>query len=231
MGLDLVELGLAIEDEFGVSVFAGGVFPETVGDLHSAIRHAVNRNILVSQHHCPAIPAFLSVRDALNGVLNAPERIRPSTSLSCLLPKKRRRQLWDQLESQLSVRLPPLHIDPRFTGPITLAWLAMCLLILLFGALTAESVGVLLAALVAVPLISLTLLMIFPSIRTVVPIQCSTVGQLVRRIAPTEKSISSGTRTDEYNWNRLLQIISDELDVPIDEIRAESHFVRDLKCG
>ena len=41
MGLDSVELVMAVEDEFGVTFFAAGEFPQTVGEMHAAICEAL----------------------------------------------------------------------------------------------------------------------------------------------------------------------------------------------
>ena len=231
MGLDMVELEMAIEDEFGVSAFSGGGFPETVGEMHEVIREALNRNMLINRHSCPSIPAYFSLRDMLQKLLNSDQQIRPSTSLSDLLSQKCRRKIWDQLQSEFLVKLPPLRTDPRYSSPIVLTWIGVCAFILVYGTIMAETSGLLFAAFVAIPIVSLGLLMLLSSLPTVMPAQCSTVGDVVRRIVPSNRSIQAGSRTDKHNWDRLLEIISDQLDVPRAEIYSHSHFVRDLKCG
>lgn len=72
--------------------------------------------------------------------------------------------------------------------------------------------------------------MLLKPLPTVMPERCGTVGDLVRRIVPSNRSILAGSRTDKQDWDRLLEIISDQLDVPLAEIYLHSHFVKDLKC-
>ena len=230
MGLDVVELVMAIEDEFGIEFRAVGVFPHTVGELHELIRDRLNQSISLKQRPCPTIPVFFTVRDCLGRVLNQSLRIRPSSQMEILLPQRHRRRLWDAVQQELSVRLPPLKTPSEFEGPIFLAWLASVLLILLFGWFSAEEAGLFLALVTGIPAISILTWIILRSMPAMIPVQCATVGHLVQRIMPSDQLLLAGSRTDEYNWKRLLEIISDQLDVPLAEIHADSHFTRDLKC-
>ncbi len=230
MGLEHVEIGLRIEKEFGVCVFSEPRFPETVGALHRVIRKALNQKLSIATCECPCIPAFFKVRDTLLAIHGSHERIRPSTPLNDLLPQRRRRKNWNAMARQLASDLPQLRIDPRFEGPIILGWLGACLFSLLAGHLAAGSAGLLLSTIVVLPSITMLAYFFLRKSPALVPAECSTVEHLVRRILPTPQAINAGTRTDDYNWRLLVQIVSDELDVPLDEIRDESHFVRDLKC-
>ena len=230
MGLDSVELVMAVEDEFGVTFFAAGEFPQTVGEMHAAIREALREKLQLSSGACPSIAAFFLVRDALQRVSISLARIRPTTELDSLLPRRRRRSMWTQLEQELSVRLPPLRSHPRFSGPIILVGLGVCLFMLLFGLLTAATAGFIAAAVLGLPIVVAMTCIILRFGQTAIPEHCSTAGHLVHRILPSQLATTAGSRADEYNWNRLRQIVSDTLDVPLADIRPESHFVRDLKC-
>lgn len=230
MGLELVEISLSVEEEFGVTLTGFSRFPETVGELHAAIRTELQQKSQIAANWCPSIAAFFLVRDALQQTWSLSQRLRPTTRIEALLPHKQRRHAWEKLGVQLAATLPPLRTDPRFEGPIVLAWLVACVFTLLSGILLADTEGFVIAALTGVPLVSFLVYFILRKMPAIVPADCSTVGDLVCRILPSHQAVTAGSRTDEYNWHRLLNIISDQLDVPLNEIRPESHFVRDLKC-
>lgn len=80
-------------------------------------------------------------------------------------------------------------------------------------------------------MVTIASLMLHQRCCVLLPANCTTVRDLVYHSLPKGTADEIGRWNDQYSWNRLLQIISDRLDVPLKEIRAESHFVKDLRCG
>lgn len=230
MGLDNVELVLALEDHFGIRLPDDRLYPETVGGLFDAVRTQWHRSDeRAKAGHCRCIPVFFEVRDALLAVNPNASRIRPSTRLDELLPARRLRRLWNELNPYLYHRLPLLP-SPREGGAVMLAWLGVMLIAILLGGLAFGEGGVILVAVLFTPIATLLATAVYNRLRRDLPLGMSTVRDLVHAVMPPKRR-ESGPATDEHLWQRYVSIVSDQLDVPIEEIRRESHFVRDLKCG
>ena len=230
MGLDLVELHLAIEDHFGIRLPDDRLFPETVGGLFDLVRTQWHRSDeRAKAGHCRCIPVFFEVRDALCALNPSAERIRPSTRLDELLPARRLRRLWSELNPYLYYRLPLLP-RPRERDAVMLAWLGVMLIAILLGGLAFGQGGVILVAALFTPIATLLAIAVDNQLRRDFPPGMTTVRDVILVVMPPG-SRESGPATDEHLWQRYVSIVSDQLDVPIEEIRRESHFVRDLKCG
>lgn len=229
MGLDLVELHLAIEDEFGVTLPAGS-FPPTVGELHALILQVIQRHADWSKDAYACIPAFFVVRDSLKKVISSNPGIRPSTSMESLLPRSGRLKLWEQLEAELRCQLPTLKSPTGIGGAVFLGWLGACSIGLTLSFLMADSLGLLLGTLVGVPLVTMLAMHLERRLRFRLPDGFETVSGLVRHLLPANKATILKPRSSDQVWVRLRDIVSDQLDVPLELVRTESRFVRDLKC-
>ncbi len=230
MGLDLVELVMALEDQFGVRIPDGRLFPENVGGLFDVVRQQWYRlDERAKAGHCRCIPVYFEVRDALLVVNPNAQRIRPSTRLDELLPARHLNRLWGMLDATFCARLPRLP-SPRERGAVMLAWLGVMLFAILLGGLAFGEAGVILAVVLFTPIATLIAIAVDNRLRRDFPPGMSTVRDLVYVVMPPERR-EYGPATDEQLWQRYVSIVSDQLDIPIEEIRRESHFVRDLKCG
>lgn len=230
MGLDLFELHLALEDHFGIRLPNDRWFPETVGGLFDVVRTQWHRSDeRAKAGHCRCIPIFFEVRDALLAVNPIAPRIRPSTRLDELLPARRLRRLWNELNPYLYHRLPLLP-SPREGGTVILAWFGAILIGVMIATLVLDGPELFLFVLLYASLPTLLATSVYNRLRRDFPPGMSTVRDLVYVVMPPERR-ESGPATDEHLWQRYVSIVSDQLDVPIEEIRRESHFVRDLKCG
>ena len=229
MGLDLVELHLAIEDEFGVTLPAGS-FPPTVGELHAMILQVIQRHGDWSGDPYACIPAFFVVRDGLTKVIGTNPGIRPSTAMDSILTRYGRLRLWEQLETELRCQLPTLKSPTGVGEAVFLGWLGICSIGLTLSFLMADGPGLLLGMLVGVPLVTMLAIDFERRLRFRLPDGFETVSGLVRQLLPTNKAAALKTNTPDQVWVRLRNIVSDQLDVPLELVRAESHFVRDLKC-
>lgn len=234
MGLDIVELVMAVEEEFQVDVDECFGDLRTVGDFHQflceSLLSAEQQN---RESSCPSFPAFFATRDALLGLTEAEVRdIRPSATLGNLILPQQRRQIWDQLEQDTGIRLPALHLSEGMllnvlcTAGIALVGTASFFMTRLGG----EAMPSIVVSSLLIPMFAF-----FASRPWAValPESCHTVGDIVRRARPPRypSQRPEWIGDSEEIWLKLVAIVSDQLDVPIQDISRDSKFVEDLKCG
>ena len=101
MGLDGVELLMAVEEEFQIAISDSEASEcTTVGKLvelvHSRLRHT-------TKDPCPSQHSFYLARQKLITLLHIPRSvIKPDTKLEEIVPKKNRKKLWKELIHALS---------------------------------------------------------------------------------------------------------------------------------
>jgi len=228
MGLDMVEIQMAIEDQFGIRLPANGIFPQTVGDVFKAIKLQLERAATRSNTGaCVCIPIFFQVRDSLSLFKTNTARIRPSTELDQVLPRRKAAVAWDNLETVLLTRLPPL-LPPKESGAVLFGWLGIVVLAELLCFL-AFDVAALFFSLLLFPLVTWCAIWVHRQLPRPLPPGIRTVRDLVYAATPAAAS-GPGVPSEDHLWDRLVAIVSDQLDVPRELIRPESHFVRDLRC-
>jgi hypothetical protein len=112
MGLDGVELILAVEDAFQITITdeeAGTIV--TVGDLHDLVMAKLHSQ---DCGRCLTSAAFYRTRQGIAESLGIARRdIRPSTSLDAILPRSGRRQSWRRIQEVANLNLPALQ-HPRW---------------------------------------------------------------------------------------------------------------------
>lgn len=226
MGLELVELVLAVEEEFDVRI--PGPVPETVGEFFDSIRTAIQRDQRILAACCPCIAVFFEVRDAVQIAWAASGRIAPSTFLHEVVPAGRLAVAWRRLESQLNVRLPKLSA-PREQGAVALAFIGFVALMEAFAWISADLPGLLLATVIGIPVLFVMFVTMVNRLPQRLPNEISTVGDLVRNLLAVRGV--SDAQSETLLWARFVKLVSDQLDVPENEIDRASHFVRDLRCG
>lgn len=249
MGLDVVELVMEIEDEFGIQI-TNEDFPKaaTVGDLRDlvAVKLSVKEGWEPPKQSsfCPSAALFLWLRKGLRTALDRPDlRLRPSERLDGYLPSMSRRKDWSRWQTACELYLPALQHRPWLEAlPLTGTLLA--LLSSLIGGVVLSLTGQADAAftlMVFTPLNSLVVGMILLVLREALPRRhlppgLATFAELVRTIGPldwqqwqTLKQIGPAERREEI-WRRVQKIVSKQLNIPIPEIQPESRFVEDLGC-
>ena len=225
MGLELVELVLAVEEEFDVRLRCP--VPETVGEFFDSIRTAIQRDQRILAACCPSIPVFFEVRDAVQDAWAASSRIAPSTFLIEVLPPGRLAVAWQRLESQLNVRLPKLTA-PREQGAVALAFIGFVALMECLACVSADLPGLLFATVIGISVLFFMFVAIVNRLPHSLPNEISTVGDLVRNLLPVRGV--SDAQSESLHWARFVTLVSDQLDVPQNSIDRASHFVRDLRC-
>jgi hypothetical protein len=149
--------------------------------------------------------------------------------LELLLPSRDRRAHWQELGRALDARLPELKL-PRKTR---LASDGIVLLLVLTSLASFFTQPVLLAVLYS----ACSAFLVWATGRltapfaTHVPAECATAGDSVKVALRQRVGGEAGsTRTwDEQEvWETLRRVISEQLDVPLDEVTPDADLVRDL---
>lgn len=234
MGMDMVELIMAAEDEFQVELLdADFSTVNTAGDLHRQILVLLDMSQPAEDGACPCIAPFLDVRRVLMETVGAVRSaVRPSTALNDLLPVASRRNHWETLREHLHIPLPPLQ------QPANLPRIIVGLSVLLAVASAWISFPTWDGwILVAQMLCSLILLRCFFAwitrpLAVCFPARCQTVGDVVQLARPPRyralRPHTTPVPSAEEVWERLVRIISDVLCVPSEEIHPHSRIVEDL---
>lgn len=111
MGLDSVELVMAVEEKFGITISDEEACSiSTVGDLHRCVVGKLNTS---DKSSCLSQRAFhLLRRHALSQFGIARRAFRPDTELDTIIPKARRREQWLLLKLNVgAVRWPGLALS------------------------------------------------------------------------------------------------------------------------
>ena len=234
MGLDTVELVLAVEDSFGISITdADAEQIRTVGQFHACILRKLNC-LTEPPARCLTAMAFYRLRAAIVELTGARrEDVRPSTPLDAVVPLWGRQRVWDRMACRMRL-VPPALRRPSWLTDM-LVYIGAAALVAPFVVLPLFGGGALLelwAATAAV--ISLTVLFTTPIQSYVEGRRGVSVGDVSRlvlqRNVRTLADRAGGLREREI-WQALVGIVSDELGVQADEVGPDSRFVEDLNCG
>ncbi|MCL2523814.1 MAG: phosphopantetheine-binding protein [Betaproteobacteria bacterium] len=219
MGLDSIELVLAFEDEFGISIddadAAELVTPRAVAD------YVIGRlgNVSGARGHCLSQAGFYRIRSALVRQFGALRKdVRPDTPIRNFLGRNIRRQ-WLELGKAIDAsQLPSLECRKSIAYPLLIGIPVSGLtLAVLAGAsrwwLVSAIILFFLAALIAIEKLS-----------DLIPKNLTTIASLV----PYTRVKNPEEWTRDYVLQKVIQITSMQLGVPIEKIQPDSHFVDDL---
>src|SRR5947207_2505256 len=114
MGLDIVEIIMEVEDTFEICIpNEDWAQIPTVGSLHEYIlqQRCEQRRRFAANPTCPSLSAFIATRKAIVSVTGVERQsVRPTTNLSLLLPRRRRRSQWRKIAEAAHIRLPRLEL-------------------------------------------------------------------------------------------------------------------------
>lgn len=233
MGLDLVELVLAVEEAFGVELSSEWGNMRTVGDLHIAVCSRLQSQRGTASHDCPSLPTFFVARNAIQTLTKAGRSsIRPSTELQSLFKLEDRRNVWQVFQEMMGFRLPRL-IRPQTTLALFTFGGVAPLLLAFFGFLIIYGADFIPIAFIAGLCIVPMLHILTRQFAVGFPKECQTVSDVVRQVhrpRTFDRELLKGN-LDPAVWRRLSTIVSDQLDIPIESITRDSRFIEDLKCG
>jgi acyl carrier protein len=216
MGLDSVELVLAVEEEFGITISdAEASRCRTPGDLIAIV---TDRMLPAGRPTCRSQAAFHRLRRSLGSVLGVPRNaVKLDAPIDRWLPAHARRQTWDRLRKEIGSRRWPELERP--------AWLQATLWSLALAAggtgLTWQGpiTGLGLAAVAGIVATRLT-----RPWADHLPAGHETVRSLVSYIPSPPNS--NWTRADVAS--RIREIVIEQLSLNPTDYREDADFIRDL---
>ncbi len=232
MGLEAVDIVMELEDEFGVKLpDAECSRVRTVADLAALVlAHCSDRS-----HPCPTSKRFYALRRAHRVHSQAgPRTFRPCAMLADVFPKgPGRMRAWSALRDT-DPYIPALR--PSDPADAALLLLTVFALVGAFAScmLTASSVGWVAASALGVFWL-ITFAALAPTIQHACsrefPQGCTTVADLIRSSMPPEIPTEQGKRLafEQGILERTRVILSEQLSLPLDRVRAESRLVEDLE--
>jgi acyl carrier protein len=224
MGLELVELILTVEENYGLSIPDTDIASiDTAGKLYDYI---LAHRFAGAEDGCLTSVAFYRLRRAMMSVLGVSRKdVQTAANLTAMIPA-RRRQVWRELQTALALRLPPLRRPAWVTAVATLAVLA--------AAIAAGVQRNLFVALVVACAVGYVLRRVTEPLAVEPGPEFATVGQLVKEIvAMNFAALSDQCRRSSAVelWESLRNLIADELGVQRSDVTKESHFVKDFGAG
>ena len=222
MGLDGVELLIAVEERFGVTISDDEAESTlTVGDLITIV---AARRAAVRPGQCLFLEPFCRARRFVREFVGNPAlRLRPSTSIASVIPLQRRREFWMSLRSLIGYP-PPLE---RSTIVKSGLW---AFGVIAFGSMVAFSwqdrsyqIMALLGAMGA----TIASVLATERLCVVPPKGLATLGDLTRRLAGLSFAMNPAPEVAEI-LPILKEIISEQLGVSPDEVVPSASFVNDL---
>ena len=227
MGLDLVELVMEVEDEFGIQIpDEAASKTQTVGDLYRLVLELTGQAWMPPSHNkveCESRHLFYQLRQGIMSALGPSKKdIKPSTSLAAIFPVWTRQPRWARVAHAAKLSLPNLR-RPFGAAMIVLFTSTMILwqfyrrdmfgllpfVLMVAGIGTACSMGV--------------------ALWWELPLGCRRVGDLVR-ILETGK-VGNGAGRQHETWVKLRRIICEQLDISPDRVSEHARFIEDLGAG
>jgi hypothetical protein len=206
MGLDIVELFLAVEEGFQIHIEdeeAGRA--STVGDLHELVCSKLRGG---ASNRCFTSAAFYRTRRGIVELLSISRReIRPSTDLGALFHEDSRRITWGRMQEVMGLKMPPLGYSSS-----TVTTFAVGGLILGIG--TGACIHARVAELALAAFIGLIVggaaLRLLPGFAVAFPNREETVGDLARDVLALNQAqfaTEFGGWNDREIWETLCRII------------------------
>lgn len=220
MGLDTVELLLAIEEEFTISIPDEDA-EKLVTPGHVAT-YVMTRVRTSPDEACPSLIGFYRVRSVLVRSFDIPRNeVKPKALLEPFLQGNIREQ-WGKLERALGAQnFPALERTMPFLVTAVFVFPALIAIGLLGGVLPWTWV------LVAYVCLTLAADRITAQMGSVIPASYQTVGSLI----PLVGCASAALWSYDSALARIIEITSEQLGIPIEGIQADSRFVQDLGAG
>ncbi len=219
MGLDGVELVMAIEEGFGVTIADAEaeacVTPAAVIDLVFGKLRASDERVCVSQR------AFYLLRKGLTRTLRVSRwKVELNSDMRSFTTGRSERDVWDDLKTAVQARTWPALARPAWlvASLWILSLVTFCALIALFHWAVATACTLVLAF-VAVRLTR--------PFRSCIPARCSRLRELVP-FAVTSDAIAW---TRDQVGSLVRKLVIEQLGLREGKYREDAHFVKDLGMG
>lgn len=219
MGLDSVELLIAFEDEFGISIddadAARLTTPQEAADYVAYRLGAANGR----PKRCLSQTGFHRLRAILVRQFGAKRGdVRPDSRIKDFLTGNTRTQ-WGELKAALdATQLPGLTCGQPMLGLLSAGIPLLCCAFVLW-------IGGSFWSLIPVAMVSWVATMVVAhKLGTEVPAAVATIGALV----PYVGHIQHEQWTCDEILQRVIQTTSNQVGIPVDRIKPDHHFVKDL---
>lgn len=222
MGLDGVELLLATEEEFQIAISdEEAVKCETPGMLADLVYSKLRKS---RDDTCPSMHGFYVVRKKMMDYFSLPkEKIRPDSKLDELISRKNRINTWKEFLLTLSngkTMYAPLS-KPKWVKALIVVSTVSVFVIAYYNTdngLLSFVVSIIVAAIIQAATNSL---------KAEFPNNFSLVKDLTRIVSTLDATVWD--KEDVYN--RVKQIVVEQLGVKESDVRPNSHFIDDLGMG
>lgn len=227
MGLDYVELILAVEDSFQIHIADEEANTlSTVGDLHKLVVAKLRGQ---DTKRCLTSAAFYRTRRGIVETLAIDRRkIKPSTPLEAILPPSSRRKAWQDIQAATKLKLPDLEHSTSTTMTLLTIGIAAAIAPGLYarigfvGLVVLFFIGLVLGAL---------LMKCSPSLAVEFPNNDATVGDLARDVLAVNHARlveEVGGWNNKDVWDSLCRVIVIETSVAPEQITPEARILSDL---
>lgn len=224
MGLDTVEMIIAVEDRFGVAIAdVDAERTTTVGQLHDLLLRLLAG---AATGRCKSQHVFYRLRR----VLPVEQRriIRPDSPITSIFSAKVKRSRYERLAEDMNLKLPHLVTSPLLSVLCGFPFLLTYVGLVTWGYGYQDSVVVaILSALSVVPLYTLHT-KFYEVLCNVVPAE--TIRDFIQKIVAINFStIQPGQYSEREAWSTLQQVIVEAVGVSHEEITPTTRFVEDLR--
>jgi len=217
MGLDTVELLMAIEDEFGIHIDDDDAVNLTTPE--EAANYVYARVRKSEEDPCLSQKGFYKLRKVITETFNVKRnKIKPDTELKELLGDNIKRN-WKLLKNSIGVKDFP-HLkrsNALFYSAVLIAPLITVIPLLLNSA-PLELI------LISFLLLSVLLNSITYKMASIIPTEYASVSSLIPYVECSKNTIWE----KEHIIQRIIEITSEQLSIPIEKINKDSHFVQEL---
>jgi hypothetical protein len=231
MGLDGVELIMAVEEKFGINISdeeAQNVL--TVGDMKRLVRAKLD---IVDDRTCLTQRAFHLIRTKAIAEFGLPRRnLRPDAYLENVIPQNNRRETWAHFQLSLGVPgLPELVRSYGVTFSLTALSLSFAVVAIWYGALHPVRFGpALIFGLTAAALVGWASARFTISLKTHFSAGYDRVADLARFLVARYPQMLGKPRTTKWSeeelWCLLKEVIIEQLGVS--KFDENSRFTKDL---
>lgn len=228
MGLDGVELLMAVEDEFGITISdSDAAEMRTVGDM---VALCLDRIHLAKTMRCPSLSCFLSLRRIVREIRDEPDlKIRPCDEVEACLRRSDRRRLWRRLPELLKTSPRPLRRPSWFRKLLVLIVLVCPMILMMVLPWSAEILMLIGFATFA---FGVALNWLTTGFRTRVPQGYDTFGDITKRMVGLNIATKPPSETDyESVFSMVKRMVVEQLGVDDEEVVPAARFVEDLGLG
>ncbi len=231
MGLDSIELIMEIEDAFKISIpDEEACQTVTVGKLYQCVLDKIN---VSTDDQCSSQKAFYLLRRALKDNLDIEAKvITPKTNTKSLIGHSDRRKLWSKVSENAPYKFPELTYPAIASNLIVIITIASGGYFAYLPTQYFKQNDDAFMAFVSI-FIPLVILVYFSMRKILLPLKlaiphgCDTLGGMSKHILYHNIDHFDSLTKNEI-WNKLICIISEQLDVDQKDIKPESNFVEDF---